>query len=388
MERDLRELKKNLLGGARRVVVKVGSSVLTGGTDVLQRRVFSSITGCIARLLEGGREIVMVSSGAIAAGKKSLHCVERPTSIPEKQASAAIGQVRLMALYEACFRKFHQQIAQVLLTSDDLSDRKKFLNARNTLFTLLHCGIIPIINENDSVVVDEIRFGDNDILSALVTNLIDADLLLILTDREGLFDKDPERYRDARLIRLVERVGSRIKECARGPTSTLGTGGMQSKVNAASRASLFGIPTMIVNGTRKRIISRVFAGEDLGTLFLPRTATLSSRKHWIAFNLKPKGSLVVDDGAKRAIVEQGKSLLSSGLISVSGSFRFGDAVSCLDRNGIEFARGLVHYTADEALKIRGLHSRNIKGVLGYKDYDEVIHRDDLVVLEDCAHGRE
>jgi glutamate 5-kinase len=293
-----------------------------------------------------------------------------------------------MAQYESSFRRYHQQIAQVLLTSDDLSDRKKFLNARNTLFTLLHCGIIPIINENDSVVVDEIRFGDNDVLSALVTNLIDADLLLILTDREGLFEKDPEHYKNARLIKLVEEVGCRIKECAQGAASKLGTGGMQSKVNAAQKASLFGIPTIIVKGSTRKIISKVFAGEDVGTLFLPRTSVLSSRKHWIAFNLKPKGALVVDDGARRAIVEKGKSLLSSGLLSVTGSFTFGDAVSCLDRNGFEFARGLVNYTAEEVIKLKGLHSRDFEKVLGYKDYDEIIHRDDLVVLEDLIHGKQ
>lgn len=388
MRPDGPELRKDLLSRAKRIVIKVGSSVLTGGTDLLQRRVFNNMASGITRLLKGGREVVLVSSGAIAAGKASLHCVERPTSIPEKQASAAIGQVRLMAQYESCFRRYQQQIAQVLLTSDDLSDRKKFLNARNTLFTLLHCGIIPIINENDSVVVDEIRFGDNDVLSALVTNLIDADLLLILTDREGLYEKDPEEYRDARLIKLVEEVGSRIKECARGAASRLGTGGMQSKVNAAQKASLFGIPTIIVNGTKSRIISRVFAGEDAGTLFLPRRSSLSSRKHWIAFNLRTKGSLVVDDGARRAIVEKGKSLLASGLLSVAGSFAFGDAVSCVDKNGVEFARGLVNYTAGEADKIKGLQSSGIERVLGYKDYDEVIHRDDLVVLEDNLHGKQ
>lgn len=215
-------VKQDLLNTIKRVVIKVGSSVLTGGTDDLNGGVFSNIASCIARLQKSGREVVLVSSGAIAAGKKSLHCVERPTSIPQKQASAAIGQVRLMAKYESCFRKHGQQIAQVLLTSDDLSNRRKFLNARNTLFTLLQCGIIPIINENDSVVVDEIKFGDNDILSALVTNLVDADLLLILTDQDGLYERDPQREKDARLIKLVEKVGSAIYNSAHGGTSRLG----------------------------------------------------------------------------------------------------------------------------------------------------------------------
>ncbi len=340
----------------------------------------------MARLRQTGHEVVLVSSGAIAAGKKSLHCTERPASIPEKQASAAIGQVRLMAKYEACFRKHDQQIAQVLLTSDDLSNRRKFLNARNTLFTLLQCGIIPIINENDTVLVDEIKFGDNDILSALVTNLVDADLLLILTDQDGLYEQDPRRQKDARLIRLVEKVGGDIIDSAKGGTGRLGTGGMRSKVDAAKKASLFGIPTIIVNGRVRKIISRVFAGEDVGTFFLPRKTRLSSRKYWIAFNLKPKGTLTVDDGAKRAIVEKGRSLLSTGIIAVSGSFQFGDAVSCRDKSGVEFARGLVKYRSEEVSKLKGLHTREIEKALGYKDYDEIIHRDDLVVIEDEHHG--
>lgn len=379
-------MQREFLHTVKRVVIKVGSNVLTGGMDELDGGVFSNLTGCMARLRQTGHEVVLVSSGAIAAGKKSLHCTERPASIPEKQASAAIGQVRLMAKYEACFRKHDQQIAQVLLTSDDLSNRRKFLNARNTLFTLLQCGIIPIINENDTVLVDEIKFGDNDILSALVTNLVDADLLLILTDQDGLYEQDPRRQKDARLIRLVEKVGGDIIDSAKGGTGRLGTGGMRSKVDAAKKASLFGIPTIIVNGRVRKIISRVFAGEDVGTFFLPRKTRLSSRKYWIAFNLKPKGTLTVDDGAKRAIVEKGRSLLSTGIIAVSGSFQFGDAVSCRDKSGVEFARGLVKYRSEEVSKLKGLHTREIEKALGYKDYDEIIHRDDLVVIEDEHHG--
>ncbi len=379
-------MQREFLHTVKRVVIKVGSNVLTGGMDELDGGVFSNLTGCMARLRQTGHEVVLVSSGAIAAGKKSLHCTERPASIPEKQASAAIGQVRLMAKYEACFRKHDQQIAQVLLTSDDLSNRRKFLNARNTLFTLLQCGIIPIINENDTVLVDEIKFGDNDILSALVTNLVDADLLLILTDQDGLYEQDPRRQKDARLIRLVEKVGGDIIDSAKGGTGRLGTGGMRSKVDAAKKASLFGIPTIIVNGRVRKIISRVFAGEDVGTFFLPRKTRLSSRKYWIAFNLKPKGTLTVDDGAKRAIIEKGRSLLSTGIIAVSGSFQFGDAVSCRDKSGVEFARGLVKYRSEEVSKLKGLHTREIEKALGYKDYDEIIHRDDLVVIEDEHHG--
>ena len=374
-------LRKEMLSRVKRVVIKVGSSVLTAGGDNLKEEVFKDLARSISILKEEGCEIVIVSSGAIAAGRKNLSCFVKPVSIPQKQASAAIGQVRLMWNYECCFNKHKQMTAQVLLTQDDLSDRQKFLNARNTLFTLLHCGVIPIINENDSVVVDEIKFGDNDILSALVTNLVDADLLLVLTDRDGLFEKDPERYKNAVLIKLVEEINSEIEELAKGSTGKLGTGGMVSKVNAAKKTSIFGIPTIIVNGRVKGIINKVFTGEDVGTLFLPKKSKLSSRKHWIAFNLKPKGVLTVDVGAKKAIVERGKSLLSSGLVEAKGNFEFGDAVKCVDTEGLEFARGLVNYKTADVIKLKGIHSRDIEKILGYKYYDEIIHRDDLVVIE-------
>lgn len=381
MKQDMLALRQKLLGDVRRVVIKVGSSVLTAGGDDLHRGVFRKLAKSISSLKDGGYDVVIVSSGAIAGGRKSLACVDKPVSIPQKQASAAIGQVRLMRNYEECFNKYRQKTAQVLLTHDELSDRQKFLNARNTLFTLLQCDIIPIINENDSVVVDEIKFGDNDILSALVTNLVDADLLLILTDRDGLLAEDPRKHKDAPLIRVVEEITPEIAELAKGTRGTLGTGGMLSKIDAAKKASLHGIPTIVVNGTKDGIIGQVFSGEDVGTFFLPRSTKLSSRKHWIAFNLQARGTLIVDDGAKKAIVEGGKSLLSSGLVDVKGSFDFGDAVRCVDTRGLEFARGLVNYGADEARKLKGLHSRSIEKVLGYKYYDEIIHRNDLVVLE-------
>ena len=382
MKKDSLVVREELLREVKRVVIKIGSRVLTAGSDVLHNEVFRNVAKNISGLKKDGYEIIIVSSGAVAAGRKSLTCIEQPVSIPQKQASAAIGQVRLMRLYEDCFNAHGHNTAQVLLTHDALSDRKKFLNARNTLFTLLHCGIIPIINENDSVVVDEIQFGDNDILSALVTNLVDADLLLILTDRDGLFAQDPERCEDATLIKVVEKITKEIETLAKGSSSSVGTGGMISKIDAAKKASIYGIPTIVVNGNTKNIITGVFKGEDVGTLFLPSQSKLSSRKHWIAFNLKPKGTLIVDDGAKQAVVKMGKSLLSSGLLDVKGNFKFGDPVKCVDTNGVEFARGLINYRAEEVFRLRGLHSRDIKKVLGYKYYDEIIHRDDLVVLEE------
>ena len=374
--------RQGLISEVKRVVIKIGSSVLTAGSDALHKEVFKNLAKNISILKDDGYEIVIVTSGAVAAGRKSLACIEQPVSIPQKQAAAAIGQVRLMRLYEDCFNVHNCGTAQVLLTHDALSDRQKFLNARNTLFTLLQCGIIPIINENDSVVVEEIKFGDNDVLSALVTNLIDADLLLILTDRDGLCAQDPQCCEDATLIKVVEKITQDIKTLAQGSSSKVGTGGMISKIDAAKKASIYGIPTIVVNGNIGGIVNSVFKGDDVGTLFLPRKTRLSSRKHWIAFNLKPKGTLVVDDGAKRAIVKMGKSLLSTGLLDVQGFFKFGDPVKCLDTNGIEFARGLVNYRAEEVVKLRGVHSRDIKKILGYKYYDEIIHRDDLVVLEE------
>lgn len=374
-------LRREILSRVKRVVLKVGSSVLTSGGDALTLEVFRDLTKSIATLREKAYEIIIVSSGAIVAGRRDLGCVDKPKSIPQKQAAAAIGQTRLMWHYEECFKKYGQTIAQVLLTHDDLSCRSRFLNARNTLFTLLQCGIIPVINENDSVVVDEIKFGDNDVLSALVTNLVDADLLLILTDRDGLYERDPNRYKDAALIKVVEEITGRIEEMAKGGTSKVGTGGMVSKVSAAKNASLYGIPTIIANGKVKGIITKVFGGEEVGTVFLPRVTKLSSRKHWIAFNLRPKGTLVVDEGARKAIAERGKSLLASGVVEVVGHFSFGDAVRCVDAQGVEFARGLVNYRSEELSKLKGAHSRDIEKILGYKYYDEIIHRDDLVVVQ-------
>ena len=380
MKKDILLLRKKLLGEVRRLVVKIGSSVLTAGGDDLHRGIFKKIAKNISALKKKGYAVVIVSSGAVAAGRKSLTCVDKPANIPQKQASAAIGQVRLMQHYEECFTVYQHKTAQVLLTHDALSDRHKFLNARNTLFTLLQCGIIPVINENDSVVVDEIKFGDNDILSALVTNLVDADLLLVLTDRDGLFAQDPRHHENASLIKVVEQITPEIKELARGSTGRLGTGGMLSKIDAAKKASLFGIPTIVVNGHTDDIIEKVFTGEDVGTFFMPRKTRLSSRKHWIAFNRQAKGTLIVDDGAKKAIVERGKSLLSSGLVDVEGIFDFGDAVKCVDTHGLEFARGLVNYDSGELRKIMGRQSSQIEAVLGYQYGDEVIHRDNLVLL--------
>jgi len=375
-----KDIRKKTLEKARRIVVKVGSSILASVEKGLHHEVFSHLAKEISELKRQGYEIVLVSSGAIAAGMEKLGYKTRPQSITQKQATAAVGQSRLMNIYESYFSRHQQMVAQILLTHDDLSHRRRFLNARNTLLTLLELGIIPIINENDTVVVDEIKVGDNDNLSALVTNLIEADLLIILTNIDGLCDGDPRLNPNARCIPLVEDIDVDIGKIVAGTKSAMSVGGMVSKIQAAKKASRFGIPTIIASGTRKEVIHQILRGKEIGTLILPQATTLSSRKHWIAFNLNPKGDIIVDDGAKKAIVQRGKSLLPSGVVKVRGEFDRGDSVSCLGPRGKEFARGLVNYSASELERIKGLKTEQIEKVLGYKYSDEVIHRDDLVVL--------
>ena len=375
-----KDIRKKTLEKARRIVVKVGSSILASIERGLHHEVFSQLAKEISELKRQGYEIVLVSSGAIAAGMEKLGYKTRPQSITQKQATAAVGQSRLMNIYESYFSRHQQMVAQILLTHDDLSHRRRFLNARNTLLTLLELGIIPIINENDTVVVDEIKVGDNDNLSALVTNLIEADLLIILTNIDGLCDGDPRLNPNARCIPLVEDIDVDMGKIAGGTKNEMSVGGMVSKIQAAKKASRFGIPTIIASGTRKEVIHQILRGKEIGTLILPKATTLSSRKHWIAFNLNPKGDIIVDDGAKKAIVQRGKSLLPSGVVKVRGEFDRGDSVSCLGPRGKEFARGLVNYSTSELERIKGLKTEQIEKVLGYKYSDEVIHRDDLVVL--------
>ena len=375
-----KDIRRKILGGVRRMVVKVGSSILASVEKGLHYEVFSHLTREISDLKHQGYEIVLVSSGAIAAGMEKLGYRTRPQSITQKQATAAVGQTRLMNIYENCFSRYQQRVAQILLTHDDLSDRRRFLNARNTLLTLLELGIIPIINENDTVVVDEIKFGDNDNLSALITNLIGADLLIILTDIEGLCDSDPRVNPDARWIPFVENIDGDMEGIVGETKSQMSVGGMISKIQAARKTSRFGIPTVVARGTKEGVLHQILKGKEIGTLILPKGEALSSRKHWIAFNPKPKGDVIVDDGAKKAIVQKGKSLLPSGVMKIRGSFDRGDLVTCLGPRGKEFARGLVNYSAMELEKIKGLRSNQIELTLGYKYSDEVIHRDDLVVL--------
>jgi glutamate 5-kinase len=375
-----KDIRRKVLGGVRRIVVKVGSSILASVEKGLHYEAFSHLTKEISDLKRQGYEIVLVSSGAIAAGMEKLGYKTRPQAITQKQATAAVGQTRLMNIYENYFSRYQQMVAQVLLTHDDLSHRRRFLNARNTLLTLLELGIIPIINENDTVVVDEIKFGDNDNLSALITNLVGADLLIILTDIEGLCDSDPRVNPNAHCIPLVEDIDANMEGIVEETKSEMSVGGMISKIQAAKKASRFGIPTVVARGTKDGILHQILKGKEIGTLILSKGEALSSRKHWIAFNPKPKGDVIVDDGAKKAIIQKGKSLLPSGVVKIKGIFDRGDLVSCLGPRGKEFARGLVNYSATELEKIKGFRSDQIESTLGYKYSDEVIHRDDLVVL--------
>ncbi|MFB0532478.1 MAG: glutamate 5-kinase, partial [Desulfatiglandales bacterium] len=306
---------------------------------------------------------------------------QRPQSISQQQAVAAIGQSSLMLAYEEAFKGYGRKVAQVLVTRDDLTNRRRYLNTRNTIFTLLNWKVIPIINENDTVVVEEIKFGDNDNLSAMMAILADANLLINLTSIDGLFDDDPRSNKDAHLIPRVEKVTSRIEKTASSIPGTLGKGGMQSKVKAARDVAMCGIPTIIANGLKDNIMSTIFEGREEGTLFLPQPMPMRRRKHWIAFTKSPKGRIMVDRGAEDALVKREKSLLPSGVISVYGRFSIGDSVTIINREERGLAVGLVNYHSTDVEKIMGLKSAEIEKRLGYKHYDEVVHKDNLVLMK-------
>ena len=369
-----------LLRSVRRLVVKVGSGVLSQGSFALETRTIGALAAQIHACRQAGRQVALVSSGAIVAGVGRLGLRGRPRSIPLKQAAAAIGQGALIRTYEEAFAAHGVKVAQILLTGDDLRDRPRYLNARNTLFTLLDLGVLPIINENDTVAVDEIKFGDNDRLSALVAALMDADLLVILTDTDGLFTADPRRSPKARLIPVVTGEEAKGAYWAGAPASATGVGGMASKVEAARLAAASGIPTLVANGMLPDTLTRLLAGEPLGTLFLPDAERLQGRKRWLALASRPKGTILVDEGAKRALVERGKSLLPSGVKGTLKPFGVGDVVSLVGPDKAEFARGLTNYTAEEVERIKGIKTGEIERALGYRHSDEVIHRDNLVVL--------
>lgn len=367
-----------LIASVRRVVIKIGSAVLSGDSGLNLAQI-EKLSANLWQLRQRGYDVIVVSSGAVAAGKKDLGICGRPQTIALKQAAAAIGQSRLMRFYRSAFRSRGGNVAQILLTRDDLANRRRYLNARNTLMTLLEYGIVPIINENDTVVVDEIRFGDNDNLSSMVASLVEANLLVILSDVDGLYDRDPRQHADARLIPEVERISADIETMAGNASGQLGTGGMASKLKAAKRATLQGVAAAIINGLDPDNLLRFFDGEDIGTYFIPASARMTAKKHWIAFTKKPRGKLFVDAGAHRALVMEGKSLLPSGIRGVEGTFERGDSVSLYDDSGNFFARGVTNYTLAELLRIMGKKTSEIIDILGYKYADEVIHRDNLVL---------
>ena len=371
-------IRKSTLQHVKKVIIKIGSAVLTG-EDGLDLQIIEQLVDEIAELTKQGYQIVVVTSGAIASGKHRMGIAGPLKSMPQKQAAAAIGQGRLMRVYSNAFGKHSLYVAQILLTMSDLTDRKRFLNVRNTLSTLMEWGVIAIINENDSVAVDEIKFGDNDHLAAMIANITEAHLLINLTSTDGLYDKNPALSKKAKVIPLVEDITDEIEAAATADTSSVGMGGMKSKVMAARKVTAFGIPYIIVPGKEKGILQAVMAGKDKGTLFLPKSEHLTSRKCWIAFTLRSRGKLIIDEGASAAICEHGKSLLPSGIIGVEGNFDVGDPVTCVDQNGAQRAKGLVNYGSQEIQKIMGLKSSKIEQVLGRKDYDEVIHRDNMAV---------
>jgi len=370
--------RKDTLTNVRKILVKVGSAVLTG-EDGLDLNIIEQLVDDITTLRERDYQIVLVSSGAIASGKHRLGIPGKLKSIPQKQAAAAVGQGRLMRVYSNAFGKHGLFVGQVLLTMSDITDRKRFLNIRNTLFTLLEWGVITIINENDTVAVDEIKFGDNDHLAAMVANLIEAHLVINLTSTDGLYDRNPTESKKAKLISLVPEITPEIEAAATDEGTPVGMGGMKSKVLAAKKVIAFGIPYIIAPGRRPGVLQEIIAGKETGTLFLPMAEHLTSRKYWIAFTLRAKGRLFLDEGAAAALIADGKSLLPSGVTQVEGEFVSGDPVTCVDPSGNPIAKGLVNYSADEIRKIMGLKTGKIEQVLGYKDYDEVIHRDNLAV---------
>lgn len=373
-------MSRSDFSSAKRVVVKIGSSLLTDGGRGLNRQAIAEWVLQMARLRQQGVDVVLVSSGSVAEGMSRLKLKSRPKTLHELQAAASVGQMGLVRRFEDEFQEHDLLAAQVLLTHDDLSNRQRYLNARSTLLTLLEFGVVPVINENDAVATEEIRFGDNDTLGALVANLVEADLLILLTDQLGLYDANPSLNPEAKLIRQISVDESLLDEVAGGSISGLGRGGMSTKVRAARLAARSGAATVIVSGKLDQVITEVFKGADLGTYLVPDIAPLAARKQWLAGQLQLKGSVTLDEGAVKSLQSRGKSLLAVGVKSVEGSFQRGDLVSCRDTQGLEIARGLINYGADDAAKIAGKPSSEFEALLGYADDEELIHRDNLVLI--------
>ena len=386
------EVRKDILKDIKRVVIKIGSSVISNrdkGRSSLECGLSRDWVRHYARKIKAirdkGFDVVLVSSGAIMAGRERLEFGRADLTVPEKQACAAIGQSFLMHTYEKAFEKKELKVAQILLSHDDLENRKRYLNAKHTIETLLEKGVIPIINENDSVTVEEIKIGDNDSLSATVACLVDAQLLIILSDVDGLYDRDPSLKvksgtEKAQLLSHVSRVSEDIEKIAGKSKNHLTVGGMVTKVQAAKKTMSFGIPTLVVNGLDEKVIEKIFAAKEVGTLFWSGKGKIRDRKHWIAHTLKSAGTLTLDEGARKALMERGKSLLPAGLLEVQGNFEFGAALALLDESGKEIGRGLVNYNSRDLESIKGLKTPAVRSLMGKSFYAEVIHRDDLVIF--------
>ncbi|MFK7965335.1 MAG: glutamate 5-kinase [Burkholderiaceae bacterium] len=376
---DRQVAARPLVPTARRIVIKIGSTLVTNEGRGLDPNAITALATEISSLRSKGIEVVLVSSGAIAEGTVRLGLASRPTEVQDLQAAAAVGQMGLAQVYESAFREHALGSAQVLLTHDDLSDRKRYLNARATLLSLLRFGVVPIVNENDTVVTDEIKFGDNDTLAALVTNLVEADVLIILTDQEGLYTADPRKDTQAVLLGSVTAGDPHLDRLAGGSGSVWGKGGMQTKVAAARRAARSGAHTVVASGRQPNLLTRLAQGELIGTQFISRTPRLTARKQWLAGHLQLAGTVVIDDGAQRALLEQGKSLLPIGVTAVRGDFERGAVVACRNAAGEELARGLINYSSRETQKILKTASRDIAARLGFVEEPELIHRSNLVL---------
>lgn len=372
-------INRSAMASSKRWVVKIGSAQLTANGQGLDRASMARWVAQLAYLRQQGVDVVIVSSGAVAEGMNRLGWNKRPHEVHQLQAAAAVGQMGLIEAWESCFQAHQIRTAQILLTHDDLSDRKRYLNARSTLNELLNLGVVPVINENDTVVTDEIRFGDNDTLAALVANLVEADVLLILTDQIGMYDADPRQNPNAKLIEEALANDPRLREMASDSKGALGRGGMATKVRAAALAARSGCTSLIASGSEDQVVTRLFAGENIGTLLLPEQEKVAARKQWLASHLQMRGAVAIDDGAVRVLREAGKSLLPVGVREVRGEFKRGEMISVVSLTGERIACGLANYEADEARQIIGKPSDQIESVLGYSDGPELIHRDNLVL---------
>ena len=374
-------IREEILSNVRKIVIKIGTRVLTNEDGLLDKNRIMELSEQVVKLRLRGFSVVIVSSGSIGAGISALGLQKRPSILPELQAAAAIGQGKLIEVYNECFKKHGYHAAQLLLTRQDFEDRQRYLNTCNTLHSLLNFKTIPIINENDTISVEEITFGDNDILSALVTNLLRADLLILLSSVDGLYTTPPAPGKSCRVLSVVDSISDDIKKLAFKQKTKEGVGGMQSKLEAANIATGSGEAVIIANGMQSEILSKIMNYDNVGTLFVPYNKKITSRKRWIGFTVKPKGKIYIDEGALSALQKKGKSLLPSGVVKIDGKFVKGDVVSIVDVDeNKEVARGLMNYSDDEVRKVKGLRTSLIKKTLGYKPYDEIIHRDNIVLL--------